>query len=82
MRRALSDWLTDMKLISAGTLAERDGYIGYEEPYALSHQALDDDDAMLQDVRNAATTLARAIALRSEGRFELADRGLKEAVEK
>jgi hypothetical protein len=78
----MSDWLTDMKLISAGALAELDGYIGYEEPYAVSHQALDEDGAFQQDVRNAATTLARAIKLRAEGKFQLADEGLKEAVEK
>ena len=63
-------------------MAELDGYIGYEELYALSHQALDEDDAFQQDVRNAATTLARAVKLRAEGKFQLADEGLKEAVEK
>ena len=31
VRRALSHWLTDMELVSAGSLAEKDGYIGYEE---------------------------------------------------
>src|SRR3569832_1514390 len=34
LRRSLSDWLTDMKLISAGSVAEVDGYVGYMEPYA------------------------------------------------
>jgi multimeric flavodoxin WrbA len=82
LRRSLSDWLTDMKLISAGSMAELDGYIGYEEPYALSHQALDEDEAFQKDVRNAATTLARAIKLQAEGKFIQPDAGLKEAVEK
>jgi multimeric flavodoxin WrbA len=82
LRRSLSDWLSDMKLISAGSLAELDGYIGYEESYALSHQALDRDEAFQQDVRTAATTLARAIRLQAEGKFAQADAGLKEAVEK
>jgi multimeric flavodoxin WrbA len=82
LRRSLADWLTDMKLISAGAMAELDGYVGYEEPYALSHQALDEDGAFQQDVRNAATTLARAIKLQAEGKFRLADEGLKEAIEK
>ena len=45
LRRGLSDWLTDMALVPAGTLAEKDGYIGYERPYATSHQDLDDDTA-------------------------------------
>jgi len=82
LRRSLIDWLTDMKLISAGSLAELDGYIGYEEPYALSHKALDEDPAFQQDVRTAATVLARAVTLQAEGRFTQADAGLKEAVEK
>ena len=59
MRRSLVDWLTDMSLISAGGMAETDGYIGYQEPYATSHQALDEDDGIQQDVCSAATTLAR-----------------------
>ena len=37
LRRNLSDWLTDMNLVSAGAIAEKDGYIGYEKPYATSH---------------------------------------------
>ena len=44
LRRSLVDWLTDMSLISAGGMAETDGYIGYMEPYATSHQALDEDE--------------------------------------
>jgi len=60
LRRSLSDWLTDIDMISAGALAEKDGYIGYEEPYATSHQSLDEDEAFQQDVRSAAlTTRAR-----------------------
>src|SRR5205085_11292430 len=39
LRRSLVDWLTDMGLISAGALAEKDGYVGYDEPSATSHQA-------------------------------------------
>jgi len=65
LRRSLSDWLTDMELISAGTMPRRTAIIGYEKPYATSHQELDADEAFQQDVRSAATTLARAIALQS-----------------
>src|SRR4030088_2461487 len=42
LRRSLVDWLTDMSLISAGGLAEMDGYIGYIKPYATAHEALDE----------------------------------------
>ena len=76
--------LADRHEADFGRLAGRDStaYVGYEEPYALSHRALDEDTAFQQDVRNAATTLARAIKLQAEGKFALADAGLKEAVEK
>ncbi len=46
LRRTLADWLTDMYLISASRTAEHDGYIGYEEPYATSHQALDKNESL------------------------------------
>ena len=66
-------------MISAGTLSEKDGYIGYEEPYATSHQALDGDDAFQQDVRSAALTLARAIGLQHKHQLVQPDAGLRPA---
>jgi hypothetical protein len=80
LRRTLSDWLIDMDLISAGSMSEIDGYIGYEEPYATSHKALDDDNAIQQNVRSAATTLARAIKLQAENHLQRADSGLRQAI--
>lgn len=82
LRRGLADWLTDLDLISAGSLAEKDGYIGYNEPYATSHQALDDDDAFQQDVRTAASVLARAIRVQAEGRLAQPDAGFRPAAPK
>ncbi len=46
VRRALSDWLRFMELRPAGGMAELDRYIGYWEPYASSHDALDRDTAI------------------------------------
>jgi multimeric flavodoxin WrbA len=69
LRRSLSDWLTDMHLISAGSFAEMDGYIGYMEPYATSHQALDEDTAFQEEVRNVARALGNAIKLNLAGAF-------------
>jgi multimeric flavodoxin WrbA len=40
-RRTLSDWMTSMHMQSAGGMAELDRYIGYYEPCATSHEALD-----------------------------------------
>jgi multimeric flavodoxin WrbA len=79
LRRSLSDWLTDIDMISAGALAEKDGYIGYEEPYATSHQSLDEDGAFQQDVRSAALTLARAIRLQDAQKLVQPDLGLRPA---
>ena len=43
----------------AGPAAELDRYIGYWKPYATSHDELDADTAMQEEVRNAARTLHR-----------------------
>jgi hypothetical protein len=80
VRRSLVDWLTDLELISAGRMAEFDGYIGYQEPYATGHLALDQDDAVQQDVRSAATTLARAVKMQAERQMKQADDDLRPAV--
>ena len=77
-RRALSDWLTDMHLISAGRIAETDGYIGYMEPYATSHRALDEDEAFRTEVANAARALGDAVKLHLAGKLEEPGAGLQE----
>ena len=76
VRRALSDWLTDMQLISAGRFAELDGYVGYMEPYATSHRALDDDSEFQQEIMNAARSLGNAVRLARSGRLEEPGAGL------
>jgi hypothetical protein len=58
-----------MKLIGAGSAAEVDGYVGYYEPYATSHEALDKDESFQQEVRNAALALAEAVSAQREGRL-------------
>lgn len=82
LRRNLSDWLTDMNLVSAGAIAEKDGYIGYEKPYATSHHELDENAAFQQDVRSAAITLARAIRLQTQDFYKQPDAALKPAIQK
>ncbi len=60
LRRILSDWLSSMHLEAAGAVAELDRYIGYWKPYATSHEELDADTAMQEEVRLAADTLIAA----------------------
>jgi multimeric flavodoxin WrbA len=57
VRRAISDWLCFMDLCPAGPLAELNRYIGYWRPYATSHEELDRDAAIQEEVRNAARAL-------------------------
>jgi len=69
VRRILMDWAADMHLIGAGSAAEVDGYIGYYEPYATSHDALDKDAAFQQEVRNAAYALGEAVIAQPENKL-------------
>jgi multimeric flavodoxin WrbA len=69
LRRSLSDWLCDMKLVPAMRQGGIDRYIGYYEPYATSHKALDQDMAVQQEVRNAAKAVVQAVALKRAGRL-------------
>jgi hypothetical protein len=44
-----------------------DRYIGYYEPYATSHEALDRDTGVQEEVRNVARSVAREIRLLRNG---------------
>jgi multimeric flavodoxin WrbA len=61
VRRALSDWLDWMGLIEAGRQARLDRYIGYYKPYATSHEELDRDHEVQDEVRNVARAVAQAV---------------------
>jgi multimeric flavodoxin WrbA len=76
--RTLADWLTSMSLEAAGAKALLDRYVGYWKPYATSHADLDGDDALPQEVANAARTLAHAVTEKRGGRWPQQDRGLRE----
>jgi multimeric flavodoxin WrbA len=77
VRRALSDWLSSMELVPAGAPGHLDRYIGYWEPYATSHAALDRDHALEQEVEHAARVLARDIERARSNPAPASDRGLK-----
>lgn len=78
VRRSLTDWLRFMRLESAGVQAELDRYIGYWKPYATSHEELDADAAIQEEVRNAARTLLEALYAQRAGRLALAGQELPE----
>jgi len=59
-------------------LFRSDRFIGYYEPYATSHDALDADTAIQDEVRNSARALVEAVRLARAGQFPRADRNLHE----
>nr|WP_157122523.1 flavodoxin family protein [Bordetella flabilis] len=77
-RRALSDWLDWMGLIDAGASARLDRYIGYYRPYATSHDELDADEALHEEVRNVARAVAAAVGDVRAGRLRRPDQGLRD----
>lgn len=73
LRRSLSDWLSDLQLVAADS-ASIARYVGYYEPYATSHDALDEDTAIHEEVRNAARALLGKVReLRGGPRFDAAE---------
>jgi hypothetical protein len=61
------DRASDMHLIGPGADAELDGYIGYYERYATSHEALDEDDDFRKEVINASEAMADAVLAQRTG---------------
>ncbi len=72
LRRSMTDWLTDMHLVPASPPGGIDRYIGYYEPYATSHDALDRDTAIQQEVRAAATGLIEGVERMRAGGYPAA----------
>lgn len=77
VRRDLSDWLDWMGLIAAGPSALLDRYIGYYEPYAMSHEILDAEQALFEEVANVARAMMKAIADLRQGRLWQPDARIK-----
>jgi hypothetical protein len=59
-----------MGLIPAGKHAEFDRVIGYYEPYATSHDALDREKALLEEVEQAAIAMSEAVQRMRAGELE------------
>ncbi|HWB79737.1 MAG TPA: flavodoxin family protein [Nannocystaceae bacterium] len=67
VRDALRSWLTTLGLVQASEQALLGRYVGYYEPYANSHDDLDRDQALLDEVGNAAHALASAVRFLRNG---------------
>ena len=77
-RRALSDWLNWMGLLDSGSFGLLDRFVGYYESYADSHEALDRDTAMQEEVRNVARAVAEAVREVRAGRVQVVCHGLRD----
>jgi multimeric flavodoxin WrbA len=75
-RRNLCDWLDWMGLVDAGFGSRLDRAIGYYEGYFDSHEALDRDEAVQEEVRNVARAVVRAVGELRTGRLSTPDSAL------
>jgi multimeric flavodoxin WrbA len=82
VRASLCDWLDWNGLLGAGTLSQLGRYIGYFEPYATSHDTLDHDEAVVEEVRNVACAIGQAVTDMHEGKLKLAAANLVEPCRK
>jgi len=77
VKHALCDWLEWMQLVRAGASGAIERYVGYFEPYATSHDALDRDTAFQQETRNAALSLVETVRQIRSGKYRAPDRALE-----
>lgn len=77
VRHILAEWLDYLGFIASGSQSQIDRYIGYFEPYATSHEALDKDEAMVEEARNVARAVSNAIVAVRAGRLAQPDEDLK-----
>jgi multimeric flavodoxin WrbA len=82
VKYALCDWLNTLGLIRAGESGALARYIGYYEPYATSHDALDRDAALQEEVRNAARSLVETVRQIRRGKLRPPDANLSAPREK
>jgi len=59
-----------MGFIDAGAQSRLDRYIGYFEPYATSHDALDKDEKLQEEVRNVARAVTKTVVELRAGRLQ------------
>jgi hypothetical protein len=67
-----------MKLIPTGHTGSVGRYVGFYQPYATSHAALDDDTGFQEEVRNAAKSLVNVVREIRAGRVVQPDHGLED----
>lgn len=66
-----------MELVPAGAMARLERHVGDHEPYATSHDALDRDEAVQEEVRNGARAVVRTVHAVRRGELVAPDRRLR-----
>ncbi len=82
LRRMLVDWMTDLGMVQAGPLAALDTWIGWYQPYATSHDDLDQDQGLFEQVRQAALSLSNMVTQLRSGTYQPPNQGLHSPREK
>ena len=82
VKNALCDWLNTLGLIRAGESGALARYVGYFNPYATSHDDLDADTAIQEEVRNAARSLVETVRQIRSGKLRQPDQSLAAPREK
>ena len=82
LRRILADWLSDIGMVQAGRSAVKDTWIGYYEPYAISHEELDRDPDVFIEAEHAAKSLAAMVTQIRSGSYKAPDAGLRDSRQK
>jgi multimeric flavodoxin WrbA len=77
VREALVEWLSSIGMHQAGTSAAVDTLIGYYEPYATSHDKLDEQSDVFVLVENAAQSLVNLVCAMRAGDWRAPDAGLR-----
>jgi multimeric flavodoxin WrbA len=66
LKNSLTSWLNEIMLIPSSVYGQIGRYIGYFGPYAESHEALDKDQAMIEEVKLSAQALAMNVRAERE----------------
>jgi hypothetical protein len=66
-----------MGLIDAGDRSQLDRMLGYYAPYATSHEALDSDTGLQEEVRNVARAVVEAVAELRSGTLSMTGMDLR-----
>jgi multimeric flavodoxin WrbA len=76
VQHAIAEWLRDIGLIDAGHKSQLATMLGYMQPYATSHEELDRETALQEEVRNAARAVVHGVKLLRSGELKVPDAGL------